>query len=114
YDSSSAVPAKFEWLNPDLREHILPGEMIVLGDPNGMSCTQREADLMEIARQVNAEVRSLTLEEAQFVVNHYGLLELITSNASTGLGAGATIGGLGGGHLGEWSGEIVRELWVNE
>src|SRR5690554_1613258 len=96
YDSSSAVPAKFEWLNPDLREHILPGEMIVLGDPNGMSCTQREADLMEIARQVNAEVRSLTLEEAQFVVNHYGLLELITSNASTGLGAGATIGGLGG------------------
>lgn len=63
----------------------MPGEMIVLG----MECTQREAELMEVAAQINAQVRALEQDEAQFIVKYYDLLEAITATGSAGLGAGA-------------------------
>src|SRR5690554_7144636 len=69
----------------------MPGEMIVLGDPEGMECTQKEVEFMEVAAQVNAQVRSLEQDEAQFLVKYYDLLEAITSTGSAGLGAGAVM-----------------------
>jgi len=69
----------------------MPGEMVVLGDPEGMECTQKEVELMEVAAQVNAQVRSLEQDEAQFLVKYYDLLEAITSTGSAGLGAGAVM-----------------------
>ena len=70
---------------------MLPGEMIVLGDPEGMACTREEADLMEVAAQVNAQVRALDQDEAQFLVKYHALLEAVTSTSSAGLGAGAVM-----------------------
>jgi len=40
---------------------------------------------MSVAAQVNQEVHQQS-EEAQFIVDHYDLLELMTVNAATGLG----------------------------
>lgn len=40
YGDASAKPDYFDRLNPDLGGQVLPGEMIVLGDPEGMECTQ--------------------------------------------------------------------------
>ncbi|MFL1465083.1 hypothetical protein [Marinobacter sp. HN1S83] len=91
YGDASAKPDHFDRLNPGLGGLVLPGEMIVLGDPEGMECTQEEADLMEVAAQVNAQVRSLEQDEAQFIVNYYDLLEAITSTGTAGLGAGAVM-----------------------
>ncbi|PHQ15924.1 MULTISPECIES: type VI secretion system PAAR protein [Marinobacter] len=91
YGEASAKPDHFDRLNPGLGERVLPGEMIVLGDPEGMECTQEEADLMEVAAQVNAQVRSLEQDEAQFIVKYYDLLEAVTSTGSAGLGAGAVM-----------------------
>lgn len=91
YGDASAKPDHFDRLNPDLGGQVLPGEMIVLGDPEGMECTREEADLMEVASEVNKKVRALDKDEAQFLVKHYDLLEVITSTGSAGLGAGAVM-----------------------
>ena len=91
YGDASAKPNSFDWLNPDLGAQVLPGEMIVLGDPESTECTQKEAELMEVAASVNAQVRSLEQDEAEFLVKYYDLLEAITSTSSAGLGAGAVM-----------------------
>ncbi len=91
YGDASAKPNSFDWLNPDLGAQVLPGEMIVLGDPESTECTQKEAELMEVAASVNAQVRSLKQDEAEFLVKYYDLLEAITSTGSAGLGAGAVM-----------------------
>ncbi|EDM48892.1 hypothetical protein MDG893_02995 [Marinobacter algicola DG893] len=93
YGDASAKPDSFDRLNPGLGGQVLPGEMIVLGDPEGMECTREEADLMDVAVQVNAQVRALDRDEAQFIVKYYDLLEAITSTGSAGLGAGAVMVG---------------------
>ncbi len=91
YGDTSAKPNGFDRLNPGLGAQVLPGEMVVLGDPEGLECTQQEAELMEVAARVNAQVRSLEQDEAQFIVKHFDLLEAITSTGSAGLGAGAVM-----------------------
>lgn len=91
YGDASAKPDHFDRLNPDLGDSVLPGEMIVLGDPKGKACTTEEADLMKVAAQVNAQVRALDPGEAQFIVDYYDLLEAVTSTGSAGLGAGAVM-----------------------
>src|SRR5690554_2651451 len=91
YGDAPAKSDHFDRLNPGLGGQLMPGEMIVLGDPEGMECTQKEVELMEVAAQVNARVRSLEQDEAQFLVKYYDLLEAITSTGSAGLGAGAVM-----------------------
>lgn len=91
YGDASAKLDNFERLNPGIGNRTLPGEMIVVADPNSLECTTEENDLMQVAQQVNSEVRQLGDQEAQFVVDHYDLLEVMTSNAATGPGVGATM-----------------------
>lgn len=74
-----------------LGKQRLPGEMIVVADPDSLECTARENDLMGVAARVNQDVRQLSSRQAQFIVDHYDILELMTTNAATGLGAGATM-----------------------
>lgn len=64
YGDASAKPDNFECLNPGMGGHVLPGEMIVVADPNSLECTTEENDLMQVAQQVNQEVRQLTEQEA--------------------------------------------------
>lgn len=91
YGDASAKPGNFDRLNPELGSRTLPGEMIVIADPNSLECTTQENELMSVAAQVNQEVRQLNEKEAQFITDHYDLLELMTANAATGLGVGATM-----------------------
>ncbi|MEO9522150.1 type VI secretion system PAAR protein [Marinobacter alexandrii] len=91
YGDASAKPDSFDRLNPGLGDSVLPGEMIVLGDPEATECSVDEEDLMAVAEQVNAQVRSLDEDEALFLIKHYDLLEVITSTSSAGLGAGAVM-----------------------
>ncbi|MEH6825853.1 MAG: hypothetical protein V7629_18315 [Motiliproteus sp.] len=91
YGDIGAKPDHFDRLNPGLGGHILPGEMIVLGDPEGLSCTRQESDLMQVAEQVNSQVRALDEGEAQFITKHYDLLNMMTSNTQAGLGVGAVM-----------------------
>ncbi|WP_322001252.1 type VI secretion system PAAR protein [Marinobacter alexandrii] len=91
YGDASAKPDSFDRLNPGLGDSVLPGEMIVLGDPEATECSIEEVDLMAVAEQVNAQVRSLDEDEALFLIKHYDLLEVITSTSSAGLGAGAVM-----------------------
>jgi phage baseplate assembly protein gpV len=91
YGDASAKPDRFDRLNPNLGSRVLPGEMIVLGDPEGRACTQEEAELMQVASQVNRQLRMLDESEAQFLTDHYDLLEMLTSNTATGISAGAVM-----------------------
>lgn len=91
YGAAGNKPDSFDRLNPGLDDQVLPGEMIVLGAPDGQECTQEEADLMSVADSVNRQVRSLDEDDAQFIVDYYDLLEMLTANTSAGLGAGAAM-----------------------
>ncbi|WP_228160701.1 hypothetical protein [Marinobacter bohaiensis] len=91
FGAAGNKPESFDRLNPDLGDQALPGEMIVLGDPDGQECTREEADLMSVASSVNEQVRSLSEDEAQFIVDYYDLLEALTSNTATGLSAGSVM-----------------------
>ncbi|WP_040886757.1 type VI secretion system PAAR protein [Marinobacter santoriniensis] len=91
YGDASAKPGNFDRLNPGLGDQVMPGEMVVLGDPEGRECTRKEADLMEVAARVNAKVQAMDQEEAQFIVKYYDLLEAITSTSSAGMGAGSVV-----------------------
>lgn len=91
YGDASAKPDSFDRLNPGMGDQVLPGEMIVLGDPEATECSVEEAGLMAVAEQVNAQVRSLDEDEALFLIKNYDLLEVITSTSSAGLGAGAVM-----------------------
>lgn len=91
YGDSSAAPARFEQLNPNLKSAVLPGQMIVLGDVDGAECTVEEAQLMDVADQVNREVDQLSEEEAEFLVEHYDLLNFMASSGAAGVGAGALV-----------------------
>jgi hypothetical protein len=93
YGDASAKPDNFDRLNPGLGRRVVSGEMIVVADPNSFECTTRENDLMQVAAQVNREVRQLSESEAQFIVDHYDLREMMTANAATGLGVGAAMVG---------------------
>lgn len=89
YGDLTSTPSRFGQLNPDLKTHLLPGQMIVLGDPNGQECTAEEARLMDVASQVNRDTNQLTEEEAQFLVENYDLLQFMVSSGAAGLGAGS-------------------------
>ncbi|MDY6797351.1 MAG: type VI secretion system PAAR protein [Pseudomonadota bacterium] len=91
YGDVSLKPNRFDELNPQVGEHILPGQMVVLGDPEGLQCTAKEQKLMTVAKQVNAKASELTDEEAQFAADYHDLIETITSTSSAGLGAGAVM-----------------------
>lgn len=91
HGDSSAAPARFEQLNPNLKSSVLPGQMIVLGDADGAECTVEEAQLMDVADQVNRDVDQLSEDEAEFLVEHYDLLKFLTSTSSAGLGAGSLV-----------------------
>lgn len=91
YGDLASTPTRFEQLNPELLPHLLPGQMIVLGDPNGFECTEEEARLMDVASQVNRDTRQLTEDEAQFLVENYDLLQFMVSSGAAGLGAGSFV-----------------------
>ena len=78
-------------MNPNLGERLLPGEMVVVGDPDSLTCTRTETDLMAVAETVNAEVRKLSKDDAQFIFNHYELLAFLTTQGNTATGATAEI-----------------------
>ncbi len=89
YGDASAKPEHFDRLNPQLGSRVLPGEMIVLGDPNAHECTSEEARLMDVAASVNQEIHELTEAEARFLSDNYAFLEFMVSSGSAGMGAGA-------------------------
>lgn len=89
FGSAQAKPDNFDRLNPGLRSRVLPGEMIVLGDPKARECTAEEARLMEVAAEVNRETRELTEGEAQFLADNYDFLQFMVSSGAAGIGAGS-------------------------
>ncbi|WP_203299806.1 type VI secretion system PAAR protein [Marinobacter sediminum] len=108
YGDASAKPDSFDRLNPGLGDTVLPGEMIVLGDPEATECSVEEADLMAVAEQVNAQVRSLDEDEALFLIKNYDLLEVITSTSSAGVGAGSVMVGKQLDHIKQVLVEVER------
>lgn len=87
---SPAVIAKFKALNPNL-DQIKAGQMIVLADPNNLSCTREEALLMAAAEKVNEALQALTPDEADFMADHREEIESFLTHGSTAVGIGEAI-----------------------
>lgn len=86
----SDIDAMFARLNPDLGDGVTPGQLVVLGDPRSLQCTEQENQLMQIAQEVNARNAELTYEEAQRTVDYYNLLSAATAGTGTAIGNTAT------------------------
>jgi hypothetical protein len=79
------VIARFRSLNPNL-DQVKAGSMIVLSDPDNQQCTYEESLLMETAEIVRAALEPLTVEEADFMAQHYGVIQGALSDQSKVIG----------------------------
>ncbi len=85
-----AVMRKFQGLNPNTGT-VKAGSMIVLSDPNNMSCTYQEAQLIRAAQQVDASLEMLTPDEADFLYRHGAEIAGFIGHTSTWLGVSAVV-----------------------
>ncbi|BFT59999.1 hypothetical protein [Pseudomonas moorei] len=88
--ASPAVIAKFKTLNPNL-DQVKAGSMIVLSDPNNQQCTYEEALLMQAAKIVSTVLEPLTVEEADFMAQHYEVIKRTLTNGSQVIGVGTAM-----------------------
>ncbi|MCV2220987.1 hypothetical protein [Pseudomonas mercuritolerans] len=86
------VIARFRSLNPT-PDMIKAGSMIVLSDPDNQQCTYEEALLMQTARFVSATLEPLTVEEADFMAQHYGVIQTALAYESKVHGHGSQSSG---------------------
>jgi len=89
----TALLEKFRRLNPQLSETAKPGQMVVLGHPENDQCTREEALLMEATEKVSAALKTLTPEEAAFMVEYREQVESVLSYGSTNLGVATATAG---------------------
>lgn len=80
-----SVIAKFRTLNPNL-DLVKAGSMIVLSDPDHQQCTYEESLLMQTAQIVSTALEPLTVEEADFMAQHYGVIQTALSDESKVIG----------------------------
>lgn len=97
------VDAMFERLNGHLGAYVLPGSMVVLSDPENLTCSAEEEELKFQARQVQQSVQTLELPEAQRMVDHFDTYQEIVSYGSTMVGTAAS-------SLGRATSIVEREL----
>lgn len=81
------VMGKFQALNPG-RGGIKAGSMIVLSDPNNFQCSREEAWLMEAAAKTDEALKTLSADEADFMVRHYAEIASFLSDGSAAVGIG--------------------------
>ncbi|HET8791196.1 MAG TPA: PAAR domain-containing protein, partial [Modicisalibacter sp.] len=84
------VDAMFERLNAHLGAYVLPGSMVVLSDPENLTCSVEEEELKLQARQVQQSVQALELPEAQRMVDHFDTYQELVSYGSTVVGTAAS------------------------
>jgi len=79
------VIAKFRSLNrhPDI---VKAGSMIVLSDPDNQQCTYEESLLMQTAHFVSTTLEPLTVAEADFMAQHYGVIQTALAYESKVIG----------------------------
>ncbi|WP_051414792.1 hypothetical protein [Pseudomonas sp. QTF5] len=85
-----SVLTKFRTLNPNL-DLVKAGSMIVLSAPNNQQCTYEESLLMQTAQIVSAVLEPLTVEEADFMAQHYGVIQTALSDESKVIGVTTAI-----------------------
>ena len=85
-----AVMRKFEVLNPNTG-NVKAGSMIVLSDPNNISCTFQEAQLMQAAQRIGASLDELTPDEADFLYRQGAEIAGFIGHTSTWLGVSAVV-----------------------
>lgn len=98
YGLTADIEAMFERLNPHLGGYVLPGDMVVLGDPQSRECREDEEFLMAEARAIHGALDPLEAAQRQSLMDHWQAYEDIAlteeaaaasalSNASTATGA---------------------------
>lgn len=80
-----SVIAKFKSLNP-MEAIVKAGTLIVLSDPDNQQCTYEESLLMETAHIVSMALAPLTMEEADFMAQHHGVIQSALSVESKVIG----------------------------
>lgn len=80
--------AKFDVLNAHIVDSVvLPGELVILGDPITPGCTSHEAYLMNLAISVHRDVLLRGPGADDFLLENFDMLKSLLANASLGIGA---------------------------
>ena len=86
--ASGHARAKFDVLNGHIvNSVVLAGEMVIIGDPTTPSCTSHEAFLMGKAAYVHASLLASGVEDDDFFLENFDLLQDVLANAAIGIGA---------------------------
>lgn len=79
--------AKFDVLNAHIVDSVvLPGELVILGDPITPGCTSHEAYLMNLAISVHRDVLLRGPGADDFLLENFDMLKSLLANASLGIG----------------------------
>ncbi|WP_426149616.1 hypothetical protein [Pseudomonas sp. DC3000-4b1] len=79
---------KFDVLNGHIVNSVaLAGELVIIGDPSTPSCTSHEAFLMGQAAYVRSSLLASGMEDDDFFLENFELLQTMLSHASIGAGA---------------------------
>jgi hypothetical protein len=80
--------AKFDVLNAHIvNSVVLAGELVIIGDPTTPSCTSQEAYLMGKAAYVRSSLLASGMQDDDFFLENFELLQTMLSHASIGAGA---------------------------
>ncbi|WP_040261347.1 hypothetical protein [Pseudomonas massiliensis] len=85
---SGHARAKFDVLNGHIvNSVVLAGELVIIGDPTTPSCTSHEAFLMGKAAYVHSSLLASGVEDDDFFLENFDLLQDVLANAAIGIGA---------------------------
>lgn len=84
-DLSKSSAVKFDSLNSHIRNMVvLPGQLVIIGDPASASCTPQEARLMQAAWSVRHSV--MAEGGAGFALQNYDVLQAMLGYTALGVG----------------------------
>ncbi|WP_040260710.1 hypothetical protein [Pseudomonas massiliensis] len=85
---SGHARGKFDVLNGHIVNRVaLAGELVIIGDPSTPSCTSHEAFLMGQAAYVRSSLLASGMDDDDFFLENFELLQNMLSHASIGAGA---------------------------
>ncbi|WP_426152217.1 hypothetical protein [Pseudomonas sp. DC3000-4b1] len=85
---SGHARAKFDVLNGHIVNRVvLAGELVIIGDPTTPSCTSDEAYLMGKAAYVHNSLMASGVEDDDFFLENFDLLQDVLANGAIGIGA---------------------------
>ena len=82
------VMAHFKATNPHLKNHVDPGQLVILSPPGNQINNSSVGQLTQVAKRLDEGQKNLTASEREILAKHYDLLSNIADFSGVGYGLG--------------------------